>query len=191
MSEKPAGGEHRVGSREEPGVSRQLLQKVCGEEHGWPAGASELLLRDFAEGSRTEPLQAFGAERDYYGDLGAFQIMGETWGVEVSKTALGHPGQISSPSSPVTLEPASQSRCGQDTGRPESCRPGGVTNLGHPKGDFQEKLEEADRAVPIKAAIGQDTRHACTSAPEPGSCAHQPSLTSTQWPVSLWLQACP
>ena len=46
MSEKPAGGEHRVGSREEPGVSRQLLQKVCGKEHGWPAGACELLLRD-------------------------------------------------------------------------------------------------------------------------------------------------
>ena len=43
---KPAGGEHRVGSREEPGVSRQLLQKVCGKEHGWPAGACELLLRD-------------------------------------------------------------------------------------------------------------------------------------------------
>ena len=37
MSERPAGGEHSVGSREEPGVSRQLLQRVCGEERGWPA----------------------------------------------------------------------------------------------------------------------------------------------------------
>ena len=81
----------------------------------------------------------------------------------------------------MTLEPASQSRCGQDTGRPESCRPAGVTNLGHPEGDFQEKLEEADRAVPIKAAIRQDTRRTSTSAPEPSSCAHQLSLTSTQW----------
>lgn len=61
MSEKPAGGEHSVGSREEAGVSRQLLQRVCAEEHGWPAnqqclGSCELLLRDFAEGSRTKLL---------------------------------------------------------------------------------------------------------------------------------------
>lgn len=42
MSEKPAGGERRVGSREEPGVSRQLLRKVCGEEHGWLAGQQGL-----------------------------------------------------------------------------------------------------------------------------------------------------
>lgn len=107
--------------------------------------------------------------------------MGETWVVEVNKTTLGHPGQISSPSSPVTLEPAFQSRCGQDTRRAESCLPVGVTDLGHPEGNSQEKPEEADRVVRMKAAIGQDTCHVSSSAPEPSSCAHQLSLTSTQW----------
>ena len=107
--------------------------------------------------------------------------MGETWGVEVNKTTLGHPGQISSPSSPVTLEPAFRSRCGQDTGRADSCLPVGVTDLGHPEGNSQEKSEKADRVVPMKAAIGQDTRHVSASAPEPSSCAHQLTLTSIQW----------
>ena len=91
--EQPAGGERRVGSREEPGVSRQLLRKVCGRSSSGGrrvSSACELLLRECAEGGRSEPRPAFGAEREYYGELRAFQIMGETWGVEVNKTALGH-----------------------------------------------------------------------------------------------------
>lgn len=38
--EQPAGGERRVGSREEPGVSRQLLRKVCGRSSSVAGGSA-------------------------------------------------------------------------------------------------------------------------------------------------------
>lgn len=81
----------------------------------------------------------------------------------------------------MTLEPASRSRCGQDTGRAESCLPVGVTDLGAPRGRFSGEAGGGRQSGAMKAAIGQDTRPVSPSAPDPSSCAHQLSLTSTQW----------
>lgn len=81
MSSKPAGGTRRVGAREEPGVSRCLLQRVCREEPWTASPASSawdpasfcwgLLLRVF-QGSKIT-LAILSRERFTMGNWGLFK----------------------------------------------------------------------------------------------------------------------
>ena len=93
--------------------------------------------------------------------------------MKVGKTSLGLPEQIGR--GPWGLQ--FQSRCCQDTCKPESWLPVGVTYLRHPENDSQQKPWEAERTPPISSCrtsfLHFRTRSQCP--------CYQRKLTWTHW----------